>query len=259
MKATIVRGDVRTGARWSGAVEESRPPGRARETARRDAAVRESRSERLSGYGIMAQPFDSGHVLALRVFTESDHGPFRALWHRPPSGRWSMYVDGQDPERFCPRFFGPILERYGKARIDVSRSRADRLVVRVDEPSLEWTVRLRSSALTRVANQVLPRIPLEIYRRESTLHLVRALADRALGLGPVDLYGTFPAGQRALVHPRRLLLVGDARAHLEGEDLGRAVRAAENPVTGSFRWPARGVLAEGEIYVDGAVPPTGAE
>ena len=36
---------------------------------------------------MIALPFDSGHVLALRVFPENDFGPCRTVWHRDPSGR----------------------------------------------------------------------------------------------------------------------------------------------------------------------------
>lgn len=50
-------------------------------------------SEYVKGWGVFALPFDSGHVLALRVFPENDFGPYRTLWHRDPTGRWSIYVD----------------------------------------------------------------------------------------------------------------------------------------------------------------------
>lgn len=209
--------------------------------------------EHYRGYGIMAQPFESGHVLALRVFHETDHGPFAAVWHRTPGGAWSMYVDAEDPDIFCPRFFGPILRESGKARISVQWPRGDRLEIRVDEPALEWSVRLRSSVLTRLANRILPRLPLELYAREATLTLVQALADRALGLGPVDLEGTLPAGQGVLVQPRRLFLVGEARASFGGVDLGAPSESAANPTTGSFRWPGKGVLAQGDVYLEAEV------
>jgi hypothetical protein len=35
---------------------------------------------------VFALPFTSGHVLVLRVFPESSFGPYRAVWHRDPSG-----------------------------------------------------------------------------------------------------------------------------------------------------------------------------
>lgn len=205
--------------------------------------------EHFRGYGITAQPFESGRVLALRVFPETDHGRFAAVWHRTPAGEWSMYVDAVRAERFRPRFFGPVLRVSARARIRVEWPRSDRLEIRMDEPALAWSVRLRESALTRLANRVLPRLPPEVYRKQATLTVVRALAHRALGLGPLDLGGTLPAGQEVLVQPRRLFMVGDARATLDGVDLGRPVRAPSTPTTGTFRWPARGVLARGDLHV----------
>lgn len=206
--------------------------------------------EHYRGCGIMALPFDSGHALALRVMPENDVAPFRAVWHRTPAGEWSVYVDGPHPELFGPWLYGPAPAASGRAPIHVDWSGGRVLRVRMEEPALDWTVRLRSSPFTRLVNRALPRLPLELYRRRPALALVRQLADRALGSGPVDLEGAVPGGQRVLVRPRRLYLVGDARAVLRGEDLGSPTRASENPTAGSFRWPARGVLAEGDVYVE---------
>jgi hypothetical protein len=46
--------------------------------------------EYVKGWGVFGLPFDSGHVLALRVFPENDFAPYRTLWHRDPVGRWSI-------------------------------------------------------------------------------------------------------------------------------------------------------------------------
>lgn len=221
-------------------------PEKARETGGAEWPGR----EHYRGYGVMALPFDSGHVLALRVMPENDFAPFEAVWHRTPGGDWSMFVDGPNHETFCPRFYGPILADADPASIDVSWTGERRLRVRMDEPRLDWTVTLRTSPLTRLANRVLPGLPLGLYRTRPALTLVRVLADRALGLGPLDLAGTLPAGQRVLVKPERLFLVGESRAVLDGVDLGSPVRARTNPTTGSFRWPALGVLAHGDVYVE---------
>jgi hypothetical protein len=50
--------------------------------------------EYVRGWGVFGLPFDSGHVLALRVFPDNDFAPDRTLWHRDPAGRWSIHVDG---------------------------------------------------------------------------------------------------------------------------------------------------------------------
>ena len=46
--------------------------------------------EYVKGWGVFGLPFDSGHVLALRVFPENDFGPYRTVWHRDPDGRGSL-------------------------------------------------------------------------------------------------------------------------------------------------------------------------
>ena len=57
------------------------------------------------GWGVFALPFDSGHVLALRVFPANDFSPYRAVWHRDPNDRWSIHVDGPRLDTACPRYF----------------------------------------------------------------------------------------------------------------------------------------------------------
>ena len=205
--------------------------------------------EQYRGYGVMALPFDTGHVLALRVMPENDYVPFEAVWHRTPDGRWSMYVDAPHHEELCPRLFGPSLERFGPADISVSRPDRSTLEVRMERPRLHWTIHVRDTLFTRLVNCVLPRIPGFLFGRRPILALVRTAARTMLGLGEMDLAGELPGGQRVAVRPRRIRLVSDSRAVLEGLDLGRPTVAEESPRTGSFRWPARGVLADGEIRV----------
>jgi hypothetical protein len=212
--------------------------------------MRRAKHEHYRGYGVMALPFDSGHVLALRVMPENDFAPYASVWHRTPEGAWSMYVDGPHPELLCPRLYGPALAHSGPARIEVSRPGRGTLRVRMKVPSLDWTLRLRSTPLTRLVNGLLPHIPRALYRQRPSLALVRAVADRALNLGSVDFAGTLPAGQRVLIQPQRLFLIGESRAVLDGTELGRPVRADSNPATGSFHWPAAGVFAQGDIWVE---------
>ena len=65
----------------------------------------------------------------------------------------------------------------------------------------------------------------------------------------MDLAGVVPGGQRIRILPRRVELVEGSRANLDGLDLGQPRSAEQNPRTGSFRWPARGLVARGEIHV----------
>jgi hypothetical protein len=42
--------------------------------------------EYVKGWGVFGLPFDSGHVLALRVFPENDFGSYGTVCLRVPSG-----------------------------------------------------------------------------------------------------------------------------------------------------------------------------
>ncbi len=42
--------------------------------------------EYVRGFGVFGLPFDSGHVLALRVFPENSFAPYMTVWHRTPEG-----------------------------------------------------------------------------------------------------------------------------------------------------------------------------
>jgi hypothetical protein len=69
--------------------------------------------EYVKGWGLFGLPFDSGHVLALRVFPQSDFGPYRRVWHRDPAGGWSIYVDGPRLDTACPRYYGAACAHTG--------------------------------------------------------------------------------------------------------------------------------------------------
>src|SRR5512136_1206144 len=62
--------------------------------------------EYVRGYGVFSLPFDSGHVLALRVFPENDFAPYVTIWHRSPDGKWSIFGDSVSVETACPRYYG---------------------------------------------------------------------------------------------------------------------------------------------------------
>src|SRR5436190_24129003 len=62
--------------------------------------------ERVSGYGVMGVPFDSGHILGLRRWTASSVGtPFTSIWHRDPDGVWTFH-ESVVCDIACSRWFG---------------------------------------------------------------------------------------------------------------------------------------------------------
>jgi hypothetical protein len=62
----------------------------------RDPQLPPGSEERVAGYGVMGQPFASGHVLGLRRWTASSVGEqFTSIWHREPDGTWPFYESAQ--------------------------------------------------------------------------------------------------------------------------------------------------------------------
>jgi hypothetical protein len=58
--------------------------------------------------------------------------------------------------------------------------------------------------------------------------------------------GVMPSGHAGTLMPQRMYYIADARAVLDGTDLGRPVRLDRNPRIGEVPLPARGFLAIGQ-------------
>jgi hypothetical protein len=201
--------------------------------------------EYVKGWGVFGLPFDSGHVLALRVFPENDFSPYRTVWHRDPQGRWAIYVDGASADTACPRYYGPACQHVGYASIRLEWTGPASLRVTMDRPALEWTVTARQTPSLAVMNAVSPRLPLSSWRPRSLLRAREVMAKRAFGLGDIKMSGTMPSGHEGVLMPERMYLIDESSAVLDGIDLGHPTRVAPNPTIGSVPLPARGVLAVG--------------
>jgi hypothetical protein len=200
--------------------------------------------EYVDGWGVFALPFESGDVLALRVFPRNDFGPYVAIWHRDPSGRWAIYVDGDRLDTACPRYFGPACHYTGFATIRVDWTDRRSLRIQMIEPLLDWTLTARSTPPLTFVNAINRRLPSASWRIRGLVR-ARELMATWLGLGAIQLAGTMPSGHVGQLMPQRMYLVDEASASLGGNDFGRPVRLLTNPVIGDFRLPARGVLVEG--------------
>jgi hypothetical protein len=194
--------------------------------------------------GVLGLPFDSGHVLALRVFPQNSFAPYRTVWHRDPYGRWSIFVDGPRLDIACPRYYGPACEHVGHARVELSWTGPSTLRVNVDEPSLSWTLSVRASAVLGFVNVLGAAMPLATWR-PTLLRRGRERMAKALGLGRLALSGVMPSGHAGILMPQRMHYIDQARATLDGVDLGRPARLDKNPTIGDVPLPARGVLAIG--------------
>jgi hypothetical protein len=201
--------------------------------------------EYVRGWGVFALPFDSGHVLALRVFPENDFAAYRTVWHRDPGGRWSIYVDGPRLDTACPRYYGAACTSVAYAHIDLEWLGPASLRVTVDEPHLEWTMAARASPTLRVLNAISPHLPKWTWRQRATVHAREVMARRILGMGDIGLSGTMPSGHVGILMPERMYFIDESTAMLNDENLGRVAKATPNPQIGDVRLPARGVFAIG--------------
>lgn len=218
----------------------------------RTAAIGEGRGEApwpgheyVRGWGVFGLPFDSGHVLALRVFPQNPFAPYRTVWHRDPEGRWAIHADAPRLDIACPRYYGPACDHVGHARIDVAWTGPRSLRVRMDQPYLEWSLSVMRSSVMGLLNPVSAHLPLASWRPRPLVR-ARELLARTLGMGVLEMAGTMPSGHRGVLMPQRMYLIGDAEATLEGIVLGHPTRLSENPMIGGVPLPARGVLAVGQ-------------
>jgi hypothetical protein len=195
--------------------------------------------EYVKGWGVFGLPFDSGHVLALRVFPEGDFGPYRTVWHRDPAGDWSIHVDGPRLDTACPRYYGAACTVTGFAAIELTWTGPASLRVRMDSPSLEWTVTATETRTLRFLNTMSARMPLWTRRPRSLVRLRERLAHR-LGMGDLQLTGTMPSGHVGSLMPQRMYFVQESKAVLDGMDLGRPIHQEPNPVIGDVRCRLRG-------------------
>jgi hypothetical protein len=201
--------------------------------------------EYVKGWGVFGLPFDSGHVLALRVFPQNDFAPYRTVWHRDQAEHWSIYVDGPRLDTACPRYYAAACETTGFARIDVTWTGPASLRVLVDTPSLEWTVTASDTTVLRFLNAIGARLPMWTWRPRALLR-ARELLARRLGAGELKLTGVMPSGHVGTLMPQRMYFVSESKATLGGIDLGRPTRTDVNPTIGAVPLPARGILAIGQ-------------
>lgn len=201
--------------------------------------------EYVRGWGVFGLPFDSGHVLALRVFPDNSFAPYRTVWHRDPSGHWSIHADAPRLDIACPRYYGPACDYVGHAQIDISWTGPRILRVRMHEPRLEWTLIVARSAVLGLLNPASALLPVSTWRSHA-LRRPRELVAGALGMGDLQLAGRMPSGHYGVLMPQRMYLVKRSHASLAGHDLGNPTTLSDNPMIGGVPLPARGILAIGQ-------------
>jgi hypothetical protein len=223
----------------------TRPSAPARlEASATSRASGSSRWAPLRSYGVTAIAFESGHALRLQVVRTSPSDVLRRLWHRAPGGSWVAYTDRSVDAAWDSPPSEPLPGRGEAAPISLSWPGSRSLTVEIDAPRLRWALSLGGSPLTRLVNRLLPRLPVESYRRHPAFALVRSVSEEALGPGPGELVNPGAGTVRVSGHPRRIFLVDATRAELDGVDLGRPLGFDSGTGLGPPRWPALGALVE---------------
>jgi len=204
--------------------------------------------EYVRGYGVFALPFDSGHVLTLRVFPENDFAPYRTIWHRSPEGVWAIYVDGPRIDTACPRYYGAAARHISRARISLKWTGSMDLSIEMDTPRLQWKISMTTTALVKVMNAISAAIPERLWRTPLMLQAFERLGGTLFDLGEVTMSGKAPNGHFSILMPRQMFPIVSAEARLDGQDLGRPTRSPDNPTIGTLRLPARAIFAIGGGY-----------
>lgn len=200
------------------------------------------------GWGIYANPFGSGHVLALRVFPENDFVPFKTIWHRTPEEEWTIHVDGPRLDTACPRYYGAAAQNSRFADISLEWTGPMDLTVEMDDPELVWTVSMADSPLVEIVNATGGTVPDFLARTRPLTRLMEWIGDAVFDTGEIDLTGVAPNGQEAILLPRALLPIVSGSAHLDGTDLGTPETHTENPTIGELRLSARPTFVIGRAY-----------
>jgi hypothetical protein len=211
------------------------------EALEHDAPMLDGPGDRFSGCAIIALPFQSGHILALRRFTASSIGPgYTSVWHRDPSCSWTFYSTVA-PDLSCARYFGGQVTRNVVTPIDIAWVDSMRFRVVVGT-AIEWHVALGTSLTTRLLNTIAEVIPERAWQMPAVLQLMGVAARVALGTGRLNLTGLTPNGHRFIGNPRRLWLIESSHAVVDGVSVGPAGPLASQASLRDFLLPQRGLF-----------------
>ncbi|MGN6128419.1 MAG: hypothetical protein ACTHON_17825 [Humibacter sp.] len=206
----------------------------------------EDADERFIGYGAMGVPFESGHYLALRHMVASSVGPaYRAIWHRVPEGRWTIYTTAA-PEVSCPRYFGAAASAVRVPAIDLQWS-SDHSVEVALPGMLRWRLELGASLATRMMTGMAGSMPGSAWAHDAVLAPMGPIAGAVLGSGRIRLRGTTPNDQHFKAAPLHVWRVTGGRAWLGDDDLGRLAPLREQTRMADLWLPQRGIFFAGRF------------
>lgn len=202
--------------------------------------------ERFGGYGVMACPFASGHILAMRRFPITFDGkPYTSVWHRDSDGRWVFYQT-QPPTGGCSRYFGPSISETVQCNIEVEWTGPHAFVLKIDGGAkLKWVVELQSTPTTSLLSRVGAMMPDGWWESPRVLGMLGTVAGPALGAGKLQLAGTAPNGQPFVANPKQLWTIPVSTAEVDGQDLGPVGPVSDQSQLGDFWVPNTGIFAVG--------------
>ena len=215
--------------------------------------------ERFIGYGVMGMPFGTGDYLALRDMVATSVGPaYRAIWHRDPAGRWTIYTTAA-PELSCPRYFGSVTSSVRVPSIGVTWH--DDYTLQVDLGDIvNWRIELGSTPATRMMTTMGGLLPEAGWNSNVVLAAMGPVASGVLQSGTVRLRGATPNGPRFKSAPSKVWRVTGGSATYGGKDLGASVPLSDQTRLGDFWLPQRGIFFVGRARftpLDAAIARTG--
>ena len=205
------------------------------------ADLPEDAAEHFAGYAVLGLPFTSGHYLAFRDFPVSSVGPgYRSVWHRTPSGEWTIYANTA-PEFSCARYFGAAVQHTVETDVDIQWSGPFTALITVPGV-VDWRLQLGTSAATSMLTAMAVRMPERLWRNELVLRAMGAFAGPLLNAGKMKVSGVVPNGQTFQAQPRQLWLVTDSQATILGENAGRPGALEVQDHLADFWLPQRGLF-----------------
>jgi len=215
------------------------------------ANVPDGDAERFAGYGIMAQPFTSGHMLALRRWPATTLSrPYTSVWHRSPQEQWTFYSDAP-ARQSCPRYFSTAVEHTVQTPIELEWESDSVLRVRIaGDVGLDWRMALESNPLTGALNAMSRVLPEPLWRQRWFLASMGLMAGLALSAGRMRLHGRVPNGQWFQANPQLIWMVRDSSASLGGHDFGAIGPLARQANLADVWMPQRGIFATARSFME---------
>ncbi|MHB1005478.1 MAG: hypothetical protein ACYC3S_07500 [Chloroflexota bacterium] len=194
--------------------------------------------------------FSSGYALWLARFsdTPTEHGPFAEVWLITPSGERLLFVDPERAGLTASLFHEP--DRAFGARIAWRAADYEALALELfasDGTEISLSLKLGSSIDAWVANGFL-RAPGSLRHSASLAPFVAKATRDVAGPKGLCLAGRTELGRLYALEPRRVRLVVDAKAQLDGRDLGRPAPPPRPIRFGDWGVPERALVFFGDLY-----------